>query len=261
MTRKMTGTLPAPVSVAEPRSSDVLWRFMSLAKLLDMLQRNALYLTRVDKLLTIDPFEGSIPRRYEAERIAKKRFKPTRLHKLRVSPDAILDAARIRAQMHKQEREQTFVSCWYCGDQDSDAMWRRSGFDGDGSVAVRTTAGLLSDALPDWAYLGRVSYKDYETEVFPTSTCWSAFFHKRECFAHEKEVRVVVKPRLDDIGQEVSPDDAGLSIPIKMNAVLTAIHVSPAAPAWFLEVVARAAQGLGFNCPVKKSPMDMEPAF
>ena len=168
---------------------------------------------------------------------------------------------RQRAEMHKAERKKTFVSCWYSGRHDSDAMWRRSGFDGDGSVAIRTTAARLAKALPSWAYLGRVSYKDYETDVFPTTTCWSAFFHKRECFSHEREVRVLVNPSVDDIGDEDALKRVGLELPVEINKLVTTIYVSPAAPSWFLGVVARLATDLGATCPVEKAPMDLEPAF
>lgn len=252
----MAGTLPIPLRT--PPKREVLWRFMSLAKFLAMLQRQALYLTRVDQLLAIDPFEGSVPRRYEAARIAAKRFKPVVHHALRVSPEAVLAAAELRAEMHRKERSHTFVSCWYSGRHDSDAMWRLSGKD---SVAVRTTVARLSSALPEWAYIGRVTYKDYETQVFPTSTCWSPFFHKRECFAHEREVRVLVNPSIDDIGRADALKELGIEIPMNMRQVLTAIHVSPASPKWFLDVVNREVALHGLTCPVQRAMMDREPAF
>ncbi|HMG48494.1 MAG TPA: hypothetical protein VK614_13685 [Allosphingosinicella sp.] len=234
---------------------------MSFAKLLAMLQKNALYLPRVDELVKIDPFEGSVPRRYEAERIAAKRFKPVREAKLRVSAEAVRKVMLLRAAMHRKEREKTFVSCWYCAEHDSDAMWRLNGVGGDGSVAVRTTAGRLRDALPEWAYIGRVSYKDYETAVFPTCECWSPFFHKRDCFAHEKEVRVLVNPSVDNTGIEGVLGQKGLEIPMDMNSLLTAIHVSPASQPWFLAAVTCAVRDLGVECPVNNALMDAQPAF
>ena len=41
-----------------PQQDEVVWRYMDLAKLLSLLDRSALYFSRLDKLSQLDPFEG-----------------------------------------------------------------------------------------------------------------------------------------------------------------------------------------------------------
>ena len=39
-----------------------LWRYMSFAKFVSLIDRKALFLSRLDQLAQNDPFEGSVPR-------------------------------------------------------------------------------------------------------------------------------------------------------------------------------------------------------
>jgi len=104
-----------------PPAEAQLWRFMDLAKLVSILDRNALYFPVLASLN--DELEGSPPR----------------------PPQGATDEDRLRAyDTWQYNRTVLFVNCWHQSDDESAAMWALYGNQG---VAVRTTFGLLSKAV------------------------------------------------------------------------------------------------------------------
>lgn len=251
------------LGVESPRPLSVLWRYFSLSKLLNMLESKALYLSRVDVLLSADPFEGSIPRRFESLAIASEDSDQIAEYERKhgFSPGSLAAMRKTRAQLHRKERENTYISCWNSGRTDSAALWRLYGADVDGAVCIRTTAQRLATQLPAWAYLGKVSYKDYEQDVFRTDNSFSPFFHKRDCFNHEKEVRVLANPVVSPMSRPWDPSSKGIQIPIDLEELIIGIYVSPTSQSWFLDVVRSAVDRFDFSLPVETAPMATAPAF
>ena len=56
----MTSSEYEIVTIPLPDSTAKIWRFMSIAELVSLLSKRALFFTRPDKLE--DPFEGSLPK-------------------------------------------------------------------------------------------------------------------------------------------------------------------------------------------------------
>ena len=94
----------AHVSFPQPADGSItVWRYLNLAKLIELLVGGKLILVRVDLLK--DEYEGSVTHGvYEA---------------WSNSPNAAA-ISRARAEF----RNQTYVSCWCAGDAESEAMWR-----------------------------------------------------------------------------------------------------------------------------------------
>ena len=98
-----------------------LWRFMDLAKLVTMLDRQALYFPVLAAL--DDKLEGALPR---------------------VPPDATARERKDAWDVWRYNRSVVFVNCWHRSPDESAAMWALYGNHG---VAVRTTFGLLAQAV------------------------------------------------------------------------------------------------------------------
>lgn len=111
---------------ALPGSEAKLWRFMTLAELVSLLSKRALFFSRVDRL--DDPFEGSLPKAAVAK--AEQGFE-------RLTPDGrdVLRSTREHFG-YLQSKLWTMVNCWYVGEHESAAMWKLHGSEG---VSVQTT--------------------------------------------------------------------------------------------------------------------------
>jgi hypothetical protein len=92
------------------------------------------------------------------------------------------------------------------------------------------------------------------------------YVHKRLGFEHEREVRAMTS--ITDIVEAAGSSDefevtkAGLLLPIDVNTLIHAVHVSPFAGDWFHRVVVASVERFGFNSiPVLKSAMAEVPIY
>ncbi len=260
-----------------PGSSDkgvVLWRYLDLAKLIALISERKLYLTRTDAVK--DKHEGSVTNpmiRARKEQFEGKSFNPVTL-----------------SNWLKHLKENTFISCWCMLPSESEAMWKLYCGEKHG-VAITATYRDIEAALPDSSYkMAPVQYLNYQNDRFPWDNYYYPFFHKRDAFAHESEVRIVriATDQYDDGSRPASfsdpPTDAqrqqlekerqqkaqlraerGMSIPIELDVINTIreIVVHPDAPDWYSavvkEVVNKFIPELGQR--VRWSSMKGEPLF
>jgi len=82
-----------------------IWRFIDLAKLIDLLQIGSLYFTRADKL--DDPYEGLMPDEY-VESVKHGLSNLGSLHR--------------QIRMFAHYRADFFVNCWHMSPRESAAM-------------------------------------------------------------------------------------------------------------------------------------------
>src|SRR2546425_8722586 len=126
-------------SLVTPPDSTTIWRYQDLGKLVSMIERRALFFSRLD--LLGDPYEGaqtpgySLARSLAAYSVAKQNP---------VGSDR--DIVARQDEEGRRRREQVFVNCWYMGNHESDAMWRLYCRSGE-SVAIRATICGLMKAL------------------------------------------------------------------------------------------------------------------
>lgn len=104
-----------------------------------------------------------------------------------------------------------YCNCWFLSDDESHTMWAEYGDKSPTSVAIETTVGDLIDSLESTKFdihIGKVDYKDYDTEHIggyerftskdltdPYNVLdlfYSPIMHKRNIYADEHEVRVVI---------------------------------------------------------------------
>lgn len=257
--------------LVQPVNPDApIWRYMSFAKLVDLLSTGELHLTRVD--LLGDEFEASLPAR--AVELERTHFEERGKEFAKFSP--------LLSDFRRWIRSWVFVSCWHMNDFESDAMWKIYGL-GEEGVAVRSTYSRLERVLavhPEYN-LGEVQYLDYESDAFPTGNPLFQFMCKRAAFQHEQEIRVIHDrlKRAFDVKEEwgrshgVKADtpvdyrefgpcpDPGVRIAVSIPDLIQGIVVSPSSKRWFRDLVESVVRKFGYDFPVGISGMRGEPTF
>ena len=166
--------------LVKPAEDATLWRYMDFTKFVSLLDRHALFFTRADKLG--DPFEGT--------------YTMVNMHpqvQQLLMPNVNEENRSGLFKHIRAMRERTWVSCWHEGKFESDAMWRIF-VEGRNGVAVKTTFSALSKSFqcPESVFLGSIVYKDYETEIISLQNTLFPFFHKRNSFSHECEIKALI---------------------------------------------------------------------
>ena len=263
-------------SIEIPAPDATLWRYMDLAKLLDLVINRRLFFSAVNTLG--DRFEGQwsdrtlefIDERHElwignrgGHVVIEDKRNHQRLEFRRDDPGWSVEQTIEhwhRLIRRHTGRGSTFVNCWYQEAEESEAMWKLFAGEKYG-VAVRTTAaqlvGSFTERLPD--YLGCVAYLAYDKDLMPVSE-FPPVFYKRKAFMHEREVRAVVAPEQRVEQEQVENGSVGVVYGIDPALLIEAVVVSPYSPDWLLGVVRSAVGNFGIETVVEKSMLQRRPA-
>jgi hypothetical protein len=234
-------------NLASPPDDAVIWRYMDLAKFLALLERKALFFVRMTELR--DPFEGHLTR--------------TTVERLRATPAAHPENERERLPeiiehnlgVASQSREIICVSCWHQNQVESAAMWELYMPSGQG-IAIRTTFSRFKASFtspkPD-VVAGLVRYVDFESFEVDSSNIFNSGIIKRLSFEHEREFRAFV---LDG-----SNLNAGVSVSVELDVLVESVLVSPAAPAWYAELIGEVATRYALKAAVSQSELLRHPIY
>ena len=235
-----------------PPDDALLWRYMDITKFLSLLNFQALFFARSDKLG--DPFEGSFSKVNVSLRPHIYRF------------DAIPDAEEHFSNFYRimrRFRQFVVVNCWHWNQYESAAMWNRYAKDNYG-LALRTDCKSLSRCLAvnRNVKIGKVKYLDYSTTFIQESDPMAPFMCKRKSFAHEAEVRAVIRlGSLNNAARNPAPCDTGILQPVDVESLVKEIVVSPQSPDWFVELVQAIVAKYDFRIPVHRSSLDEDPVW
>lgn len=187
-----------------PNEDKYLWRYMSLHKFIDLIKNQSFKFSRMD--LFEDPLEG-IPFDYLNQSV-RHSIRDVNLADVIVNHDKylkILNGPKIYGRMdHILDIQTThFVSCWFCGERESLAMWNL--YSNEDGVAIKIPFKYLITLLkPDEKikyvssfYCGKVNYQDFRnTDPYSTnelSKVQKRALRKDVSFIHENEIRFVIK--------------------------------------------------------------------
>lgn len=185
-----------PVKITEPIERETLWRYMSLEKLLWLLQRNCLYFSQLKQFP--DPYEG-------AASLA-----------LQWAPCKVGDDPVFQPIKEEHILDYRYVNCWHSNPDESAAMW--SVYSRTSGVAVTTTLERLEVALRDASQNIGIAAVHYRA-ITPGLAAGSPWTIKRPSFAHEREVRAGFRD--PECGKP------GVGIPVDVAALMEKIYVSP----------------------------------
>ena len=240
---------PARVSNHGVDPKTPVWRFMNLARLFDLLNRERLFFTPVNALMRMDPYECSRVIDYdldgldrdaltyranemypfaklEAERtIPNKDPEPYYRDKINQMSLEELRALVLRLSLRKRT-SRIWCSCWYINDcgGESDAMWRL--YAQEHGVAIQSNVEKLASSLkspsecqlPPQIHLARIRYLNDEDEPEAPFYAENPWMIKRKSFSHEQELRLFT--------------GCGDSIPIDVESLIQSIVITPLAADW-----------------------------
>lgn len=241
-----------PVFKQPHDANTAIWRYMDFTKFISTLDTRALYFARADTLG--DPFEGSYSK-------ANERMRPTLY--AGIPPEAQAKLSTHRAELAKQIRLATFVNCWHMNANESAGMWKLYAQTNE-AVAIRSSYFRLANELDSDVYLGMVEYIDFDRDWLPEGNSFYPYVHKRESFAHEREVRAVTLkiPERNGAPDFTAPQPVtGMLKEVKLEELVESIYVAPTCSPWFRSLGESVCVRYGLNKPVRQSSLDAEPFF
>ena len=241
------------VSFRQPASDSLnIWRYVELAKYLDLITSKTLFLARSDILS--DKFEGSTT---HINTQATREIFEAQAHMPEMQISQVLaNLGKVRTDM----KQQVYVNCWHMSEFESEAMWTLYGRFGD-AIAIRTQYSSVVRSLPESFYVGAVSYIDYKRQFIPDGNMLTPFMHKRLSFEHEKEVRILtwLPPSLE-VPNYVNVEEFGLRILVDLPKMIDEVYVAPDCPDWQYRLVAKISSEFLPGIPVKRSSLE-DPAI
>jgi len=186
---------------------------MDFARFMQMIESRTLWFSRLDKLE--DPLEGA---HTDAELAGIRKHVEQKRAKQLIS-------------LFRSARKDAYVSCWRAGKTESLAMWDLYG-KGSGIVAVKSTAGLLKEAVKSYeeaVFISEVRYFDWN-EAPGLDNVLVACSRKDLSYQHEEEVRAVL---IDSAPRQ----KVGMAVSVDIDNLITEIIVGPREKEWVARLV------------------------
>lgn len=216
--------------------NQVIWRYMSVEHLKDILENKRLYMHRVDLFRENgDEFEGrNIP--FLAARnkiIANKTLQQVK--KLRISNDELKKVHQaIDDSSDFYLAKRTYISCWNMSENESYAMWKIYGNCNDDKnmqVAIKTTIARLKKSILDYTDLEirPIKYESLKNGI------WNPIWTKHFAYSYEHELRVAKTLPMRSMKQKkfsysieewIKPETC-LYIPIDPLKLIDTIYIGP----------------------------------
>jgi hypothetical protein len=236
-----------------------LWRYVSAAKLFDLVNTGELFFPSVSTLRDGDHREGC--------------FSDVALEQARAlidGPDDAIEAwsAKILGAPTEAAAGRdivrhmfglypvplvTCVSCWHTNDRESMLMWSAYTKSME-SMAIRTTVGRLCDALDprDTSLVGgRVRYIDPKTHFTTVGNTFNPVFEKHVAFAGEAEFRIASIRKYE----EAAPP-AGVRIQSDVGALVDAVVLRPFAHSMELSLAQHILSKVGLEGRLVRSELE-----
>ena len=241
-----------------PADNAILWRYMDFTKFVSLLEKQALFFARADKLG--DSFEGSYSEVNEA-------LRPLLIQRALGEKKIPEGDLKQMADGMKRTRRSILINCWHQSTHESAAMWRLYSREEDG-IAIKTDFDSFKNSFTcdQSIYIGSVSYVDYKSDFIPERNNFSRYLHKRQSFEHEHEVRAISSRFPNRDGDEVSmqlyyDQIGGDYYKVDLSVLIKEVIVAPFAADWFMELINSVAARYDLKAPVIKSALADSPTW
>lgn len=188
--------LKPSVNIVDGLSKDtMLWKYMSLDKLIYLLDKQCLFFSPLEFYKKTDPYEGYLPKialenLLDSKRIRKELLE-ARIEKLKsivgsakgeLTPDIEKSIARLERDEREYEEicsmpkrfwallaKRILVNCWHSNQFESEAMWNLYSDLGKG-VVIKTSVESLISSISDTSLereinIGKVKYLNYWIQI------------------------------------------------------------------------------------------------
>ncbi|MDN3617291.1 DUF2971 domain-containing protein [Vibrio gallaecicus] len=229
-----------------------LWRYMSLDKLINLLETDSFYFTALETYNKTDPFEGYISKKafelygkifapeVQALKDEYKKFEEqcqregTNPSQLTAMREGIEGLGAKTKETYKKLNKSIAVNCWHANPVESEAMWKLYS-DNKKGVAIKTSIPSLQRALTHFVQditvqVGAVKYMDFSDPNIDGRECVTdghlSPLLKRSSFQHENEVRLFTVPTVSvESGAEIKPESH--FVKALASEVIEAVYISP----------------------------------
>jgi hypothetical protein len=219
-----------------PDDRTVIWRYMDIAKFLDLLERRSLYFAPLVEFS--DKWEGVIAA--GMTNLITSSFNPGATGGI-VSGFRAFGRVRVR------------INCWYMDTSESVAMWSLYTVPPYGIAIESDVASLKTalDAAERDVNLGQVEYLDYDDDEYSTDSLAPPsvdailpIVRKRNCYRHECELRAITW-----LGDNERPENPprGISVPVDLRHLIKSITFGPEYPSWAQSIVVNAIKRAGLG--------------
>jgi hypothetical protein len=284
--------LVSHTSFNRPSVSTKLWRYIDLAKFVELLTSKRLWLTNAEVLAQDDPYEGlpsplQFPHRLwktMGEVPSPLREQIVQFGGNKTTEEAFKRWFMLREQewhMMRSTRRSYYVNCWHAGQPESAAMWKIYG-SSSGGIAIVSNGGRIDAALSaetKTVHLGAIQYQDAYTFQTGYRNGFDTLMIKRDSYAYEDEVRLVhwdtsalhdslsnavwneEQMRFDGIIDDNRPIVPGINLECDVNVLIERVVVSPFSPPWYLPMIQRLCDQLQFTFPITSSALLTAPSI
>ncbi len=256
----------------------LLWRYMTLDKLINILVSKTLFFTPLKSYQETDPFEGYMPLNglKKIAEVSEKRtskqiecIKKLRANyeqaKVKHGPDPKMEqqlqeidvaaSQSLEANMDSFDKiaKAVMVNCWHANDYESEAMWKLYSDDGKG-IAITTNIELLKKSINPIhddvrISIGKVKYIDFfdltlnaEDYIVDGNILPLT---KRLSYKHENEIRMYTTPKFEAGAAKIEAKPYFLQIdPL---VLIDKVYISPYAKEPYISSTIEVCKMLGLN--------------
>lgn len=224
-----------------PGDEERLWRYLDLARYIDLLLRKQLFFSRADRFE--DPFEGRHNKEGARTSVQKTLEDIRKTSRTRKDIEKAKHIVAKVTERQKEKRTEVTVSSWHSNNFESYAMWKIYA-KGSYGIALQTTGSRLKhcfDITDKKIFIGRVHYYDESCDPIPVDhDSFVPFLRKRRIYEYENEVRCCHIPGEERSGNvEWQQQDIynGVFIPVDLDRLIECIYISPYSPKWISDIV------------------------
>ena len=237
-------------------------RYMTLLRLENLLERKSLWFSRGDKLG--DTFEGSYPKLEETLRFIEYHDQLIKIPSILGKNPTFEKYLLKLSEINEINRRCFFSNCWSVSEHESSLMWGNYLKNAEGICIISNHENLVAsfeEIFQNPITVGRVDYRDFESENIARENSYGVFFTKKKEFADEKELRTLLwLPEYDSKFRQKENPVEGFGVRVNAKKLIQKIVVSPNCSQNFLEEVRSVTQRYGFDDPIQSS-LSQKPYF
>jgi hypothetical protein len=214
-----------------PSEDTRIWRYMDLAKYMDVIVHNRLFFSNVARLT--DRYEGVVP---ETTLVQKRE----ELKKAGLSERDLEEEVGRFHYLSMSMADISLASCWTIGDEESYALWKIYIGTAQYGVAVSSTVARLiraiekgCDPYPEDIYIGQVTYSSDLSEG--ELSRFKLLTRKMPFYAYESELRLLILnyPMSEGGTETPYPISVGRYVRIDVEELIDEVYISPFSGSWF----------------------------